>query len=153
MHCMEGQDERVGQREDHAYRKRSMLCKSRVSLRKYLWKRSCCDTLCRLVFSLGASRVGELNRFDSGTRGVPSSSVSVSVSVRSSSDSVAVSPSVTAGVGASVEATEEVDACLLWVASELASDDLRAERGWMGERAARGLRWPYVRSMSATNTW
>ena len=80
-------------------------------------------------------------------------SVSVSVSVRSSSDSVAVSPSVTAGVGASVEAMEEVDACLLWVASELASDDLRPERGCMGERAARGLRWPYVRSMSATNTW
>lgn len=83
---------------------------------------------------------------------MPSSSVSVSVSVTSSSDSVAVSPSVADGVGASMDAVDEMEAWRLCV-SDPSSDDLRADRGTTGERAASGLRWPYVRSMSDDRLW
>ena len=48
-----------------------------------------------------------------------------------------------------MDAVDEMEAWRLCV-SDPSSDDLRADRGTTGERAASGLRWPYVRSMSAT---
>ena len=57
---------------------------------------------------------------------------------------------MTAGVGASVDATDETEDVLVCVSG--APSSFREALGRRGDRCARGLRCPYVRSMSMNDS-